>query len=112
MRGTVALRLAFLEPIRITPADAGNRKKITRNNNNNKDHPRRCGEQKIFDSDSDLVAGSPPQMRGTVLVQYFRLSIFRITPADAGNSFEARDSIEDCEDHPRRCGEQAVEGGA
>ena len=54
-----------------------------------KDHPRSCGEQEQYWVKLQAGAGSPPLMRGTVadrsLVEWY----YRITPAHAGNRYDA-----------------------
>ena len=85
MRGTET-QICFTEPIkRITPACAGNRRKVGLDEDFAEDHPRVCGEQDhhhgIFRHDKDhprvcgeqpaqmnysvISAGSPPRVRGT-----------------------------------------------
>ena len=49
------------------------------------DHPRVCGEQPACSRGTVLAAGSPPRVRGTVLLDEFKKEIARITPACAGN---------------------------
>ena len=70
------------------------------------DHPRVCGEK--FDNPKIVYSekGSPPRVRGKVLVQCVLSSPLGITPACAGKR-----SVKDLDagglwDHPRVCGEK------
>ena len=45
-------------------------------------------------------------MRGKVTTPYDELTLFRITPAHAGKSFEVHYGAITGEDHPRTCGEK------
>ena len=71
---------------RITPACAGNSCPRRPECAKVADHPRVCGEQSATNTCSRLPIGSPPRVRGTVVV-FVRCSLLlRITPACAGNS--------------------------
>ena len=72
------------------------------------DHPRACGEKAEFTAPTSALLGSPPRMRGKVIIRH-HLSIWdRITPAHAGKrKVEEAMSLLD-EDHPRACGEKSV----
>ena len=54
------------------------------------------------------VIGSPPRVRGTAIRRASIISKTRITPACAGNRYLLTQDFEDCQDHPRVCGEQQV----
>ena len=64
MRGKVELHIAFDDPFQ--------------------DHPRLCGEKGITNSLLNNVPGSPPPMRGKVLLISAFTPLVRITPAYAG----------------------------
>ena len=68
MRGTGQLlgQVKALEGI--TPACAGNSKSRSRPGASCPDHPRVCGEQDIANSGEDVSQGSPPRVRGTVIL--------------------------------------------
>ena len=51
------------------------------------DHPRVCGEQSLEDTDRGANGGSPPRVRGTVVVGSTKTPSRGITPACAGNSY-------------------------
>ena len=75
------------------------------------DHPRRCGENQTDAEYLTQNIGSPPQVRGK---QYGVLSpetCIRITPAGAGKTVQHGRQNNSDEDHPRRCGENALRGG-
>ena len=74
-----------------------------------KDHPRVCGEKKGNLGVFDGIVGSPPRMRGKA--EYTRMSLKpgRITPAYAGKSGTRYREIINNQDHPRVCGEKALE---
>ena len=52
----------------------------------NKDHPRLCGEKCHLKRRLAAQKGSPPPMRGKVLVLGLKVHVTRITPAYAGKS--------------------------
>ena len=85
MRGTVGLKLKLCSPLRITPAHAGNRAETKVRHCRHWDHPRTCGEQWCNRRSSRFRRGSPPHMRGTVLVYVSSRLKPGITPAHAGN---------------------------
>ena len=92
--------------LRITPAHAGNSAGSRRNRRGKKDHPRTCGEQLVLPKTLRRRLGSPPHMRGTVIVGYQFRHLVGITPAHAGNSAEMCRTVIASRDHPRTCGEQ------
>ena len=70
-----------------------------------RDHPRVCGEHADVETENGRLWGSPPRMRGTLLLGILSEQLLRITPAYAGNTnliraFDLMDT-----DHPRVCGE-------
>ncbi len=91
---------------RITPACAGNSIISSKTSYVSKDHPRVCGEQHTRYYGFHRCLGSPPRVRGTVILILILILILRITPACAGNSLTAFTLKEIAEDHPRVCGEQ------
>ena len=106
MRGkalTVCLAQFFF---RITPAYAGKSHSLHAHFSMSRDHPRLCGEKRIPHTRGVALRGSPPPMRGKVLVYMFLFQYHGITPAYAGKS--ARNSAVNVShrDHPRLCGEK------
>ena len=95
----------------ITPADAGNRRLSLSSLASLADHPRGCGEQTRMQQPSQEQTGSPPRMRGTEHCIMLCVSVFRITPADAGNRRSCCDMPALNQDHPRGCGEQVLASG-
>ena len=93
---------------RITPAYAGKRHCLQISPTLARDHPRLCGE-KVHGVVLWLVAlGSPPPMRGKVVMRAESPLFGRITPAYAGKSFCCITTIIRCKDHPRLCGEKIL----
>ena len=105
MRGKPRRVCHLQRRIWITPAGAGKTAKALTNPTPCRDHPRRCGENKLSQTDSVWDIGSPPQVRGKPLGVTATVGQTRITPAGAGKTFnpESVGGLE--EDHPRRCGE-------
>ena len=68
----------------ITPAYAGKRAPIVSHARNTKDHPRVCGEKANPLFPLGNRGGSPPRMRGKVMMQILEKLDERITPAYAG----------------------------
>ena len=58
----------------ITPACAGNRANTKGGGVQKKDHPRVCGEQTTCIPMGNNLSGSPPRVRGTVIMRNTRLS--------------------------------------
>ena len=106
MRGTGIPRRSGKSQRRITPAHAGNSLELAFSHVLLGDHPRTCGEQAFFCTDFVMPMGSPPHMRGTVLLSPGYPLHPGITPAHAGNSAVMRWPLGQWRDHPRTCGEQ------
>ena len=106
VRGTAEELKGFDLRNRITPACAGNRHFPLPPIHCGEDHPRVCGEQKSrLEKDLDGI-GSPPRVRGTVRRHPAHKTVYRITPACAGNRWSWWKYRRKCWDHPRVCGEQ------
>ena len=86
MRGKARFSKMSASVSRITPAYAGKSFVSGLNMNNQKDHPRLCGEKTTLRTVVQSDAG--------------------ITPAYAGKSFKGECSGSDKRDHPRLCGEK------
>ena len=71
---------------RITPAGAGKTKESSILCSIDKDHPRRCGENRHRADDFVPLEGSPPQVRGKRLCSQTPTVGNRITPAGAGKT--------------------------
>ena len=90
---------------RITPAGAGKTVLRGLQHRERKDHPRRCGENRLHQSCPRRSRGSPPQVRGKrAVVDAAHVSV-GITPAGAGKTGAGLCGRRQPEDHPRRCGE-------
>ena len=106
MRGTGFIS-AIVPPRKgITPAHAGNSPAAGFFINEIKDHPRTCGEQRAMLAPREPQLGSPPHMRGTVVVHHHGYNLMGITPAHAGNREVENVNLATVGDHPRTCGEQ------
>ena len=71
----------------ITPAYAGKSSLDHQSHQNFRDHPRLCGEKAAAWRKIKMEVGSPPPMRGKVILNEMQLNGARITPAYAGKSF-------------------------
>ena len=106
VRGKVFCTPSFAPNSGITPACAGKRPANTCRNWSNGDHPRVCGEKDHRRCAALLCQGSPPRVRGKVLISEAVPSSAGITPACAGKSFSGNFSPARMKDHPRVCGEK------
>mgnify|MGYP001092846800 CR=1 FL=1 len=70
----------------ITPADAGKTALYAKWDGMEKDHPRGCGENCLYEVCLGVLLGSPPRMRGKLCVNPYITAYIRITPADAGKT--------------------------
>ena len=89
MRGKRQKEIARAVHGRITPADAG--------------------KTLLYLNYEDLQVGSPPRMRGKPDMPCLTFVMLGITPADAGKTQFARFGLPSFGDHPRGCGENALE---
>ena len=90
---------------RITPAPAGKTIRTGTCGCCKQDHPRTCGENIHRYTSFGLQIGSPPHLRGKLLVCIFIVPKSRITPAPAGKTYELCKFVGGNQDHPRTCGE-------
>ena len=86
MRGKVLYSNWTAEGYGITPAYAGKSISTYGDATAVRDHPRLCGEKILCLSAPHLCMGSPPPMRGKVLVGCLAVANCGITPAYAGKS--------------------------
>ena len=85
VRGTARSRLTVLRASRITPACAGNSRRMHTSGSPAWDHPRVCGEQGCPLDRQSPGLGSPPRVRGTAWAEVESSKAEGITPACAGN---------------------------
>ena len=90
----------------ITPACAGKRDGAGGGASVGLDHPRVCGEKKDGAQSCTRLLGSPPRVRGKVVLFCVESCLFRITPARAGKRTERWQYKTNRKDHPRACGEK------
>ena len=88
MRGKAPYVLREDLPDGITPAYAGKSSHYSRVRLRRGDHPRLCGEKFVRCSRSFTLSGSPPPMRGKVILNHLEPLSRRITPAYAGKRVE------------------------
>ena len=72
------------------------------------DHPRVCGEKTRAVALSLASVGSPPRVRGKVVMTEDTVTYYGITPACAGKSPTAASACPPVQDHPRVCGEKCL----
>ena len=111
MRGKGKCDVAVLQNGRITPAYAGKSSHVLRSYFRRTDHPRLCGEKVQGVWQCLSIKGSPPPMRGKVIISTSNSFRHRITPAYAGKSFFADFRSNLSWDHPRLCGEKFASYG-
>ena len=106
MRGKGLSPQARFSLPRITPAYAGKSHCQTDDIPVLRDHPRVCGEKKLFVHLYVEKLGSPPRMRGKDVVACICAELERITPAYAGKRAGPMALSTTNGDHPRICGEK------
>ena len=77
----------------ITPAGAGKTRRRDRAEADERDHPRRCGENDRWNCISTANKGSPPQVRGKRIGAMSATVTNRITPAGAGKTIFLKSSV-------------------
>ena len=86
VRGKLASPAISRRRSRITPACAGKTAQETGGSGGVEDHPRVCGENYPYQRQNAGDQGSPPRVRGKLLVEQQRQPLVRITPACAGKT--------------------------
>ena len=106
MRGKETGVEAVSHCLRITPAYAGKSSFRAFDIAPDRDHPRVCGEKENCHRECRGPRGSPPRMRGKVVVYGLLAVVVGITPAYAGKSERISRPTTCQRDHPRVCGEK------
>ena len=106
VRGKVRAGCPAGLPDRITPACAGKSSTRAKTALTRRDHPRVCGEKRILKVYDFEFEGSPPRVRGKVVLDLQAVKDSGITPACAGKSLLLGDKHRTAQDHPRVCGEK------
>ncbi len=106
VRGKVFHAFPPSDKLRITPACAGKSVTAGLKDLTGEDHPRVCGEKSCIRICSRSTAGSPPRVRGKVILSMSEPECCRITPACAGKSGLNPQFPQHNMDHPRVCGEK------
>ena len=91
-------------PTRITPACAGKTHYIIDGRYLKQDHPRVCGKNSEYSSNSPLSGGSPPRVREKLVRSKSGNQGYGITPACAGKTHTLTITVSEFQDHPRVCG--------
>ena len=108
MRGKACLTLIIRLLLGITPAHAGKSLPAVLKCPPTRDHPRVCGEKRRVRSWRALLLGSPPRMRGKVVLSSENPLCRGITPAYAGKRRSIGRLSQPTRDHPRVCGEKSA----
>ena len=108
VRGKVGSIAVFYIRCGITPACAGKSGPISASGRAIRDHPRVCGEKALHDGGILPAQGSPPRVRGKVVVSRNLCLLSGITPACAGKRAVPALFFRVCRDHPRVCGEKVT----
>ena len=87
VRGKPFDLLSIIRKDRITPAGAGKTWNNASKPKHTRDHPRRCGENRLPSVEIMTILGSPPQVRGKRYLSPSSDFGFGITPAGAGKTF-------------------------
>ena len=86
MRGAPEAHRLYVRPDGIIPTDAGSTSFRCCRRRSTRDHPRGCGEHKIWTFDAVVAPGSSPRMRGALTASTLMMIRRRIIPADAGST--------------------------
>ena len=111
MRGTLLQLPDIPSNGGIIPAHAGNTLTAMQKSLTVEDHPRACGEHALDAGKGLKWPGSSPRMRGTPTALHVEVACHGIIPAHAGNTLTAMQKSLTVEDHPRACGEHALDAG-
>ena len=106
MRGKVFAVFVKIRLSGITPAYAGKSVHPLNLSILERDHPRVCGEKICWFTPTTRQIGSPPRMRGKVILLDTKSCHDGITPAYAGKSLTIPKLSTASRDHPRVCGEK------
>ena len=102
VRGKLAATGLKYFQARITPACAGKTHRRKGESDRTQDHPRVCGENRVFSGRRARQQGSPPRVRGKPRQAASLLTEPRITPACAGKTLRKwRISVVDPSPQPR-----------
>ena len=111
MRGRRARGVVYCCLGGLTPAYAGKTGRSSRASWTARAHPRVCGEDVGDLLVAGVVAGSPPRMRGRLLLRLRPVRHPRLTPAYAGKTQKGARPMTALTAHPRVCGEDRRSSG-
>ena len=106
VRGTLSRLPEETDEGRFIPACAGNASSPQLMTQWPPVHPRMCGERVVPGGNHDMLSGSSPHVRGTLLKRQPRPHPVRFIPACAGNAAWVQCSPSGTSVHPRMCGER------
>ena len=109
VRGKAISSNSRTENAGITPACAGKRTRRRCCRFRFWDHPRMCGEKLLVATPGQKMPGSPPHVRGKAYSSAGHWIRRGITPACAGKRDAEFFRLSISRDHPRMCGEKALE---
>ena len=72
------------------------------------DHPRMCGDHNFHSGHVLVILGSPPHVRGPLIIMTKEQLDFGITPACAGTTLPRSPLHIPFGDHPRMCGDHST----
>ena len=93
------------EPFGLTPANAGTTPNQSPRGYGREAHPRECGDDSSWPSTPSTEFGSPPRMRGRPPRLPRSWCSCRLTPANAGTTFDGAKFLFERTAHPRECGD-------
>ena len=105
MRGKRDSGCGAVQCLRLIPAHAGKTRLPALAVNDQRAHPRACGENCPFPGTSRNAGGSSPRMRGKRSVSTDQTDAGRLIPAHAGKTVWIGRSLLQYGAHPRACGE-------
>ena len=112
VRGKERNAVVTFKSFRITPACAGKSPTGVVWRLSRRDHPRMCGEKNAQLGENLAQTGSPPHVRGKVLLPLLQENADGITPACAGKRHSPCMRGTYPQDHPRMCGEKGMQASA
>ena len=110
MRGKPYLNEDTIRRTRNIPAYAGKTKSDNKNAEEQKEHPRVCGENLTHTQIQISLRGTSPRMRGKRALTAIKSIGDRNIPAYAGKTNYFGSVVAEMEEHPRVCGENFVGG--
>ena len=108
MRGRQHVMIDIYSERRLTPANAGTTTMQSNDGDNDKAHPRECGDDSASGIFLKHRIGSPPRMRGRPAGRARLAHVCRLTPANAGTTVPTPGLQDHMGAHPRECGDDLL----